>query len=103
MGAYPDNDRAVGNNEADLLCVVDRKVHLCEVKSSAHDIQIDRLVNVAERIRPDNVVLAVFDNGSQRLNTKFNELTRALQGTEISSELLTLENDDFDDGVYLPG
>ncbi len=99
---YPDNDRAAGDNEADLICIVDGKVHLCEVKSSARETQIDRLVNVAKMIRPDKVILAIFDTGSQRLNKKLGELTRALQGTGISAQLLTLGNDDLADSVDLP-
>jgi hypothetical protein len=100
---YPDNDRAVGDNEIDLICVVDSKVHVCEVKSSARDIQIPSLVNVAKRIRPDIVTLAVLEPASPRLNNRLDELKEALAGTKISAELLTLSNDDFEDYVYLPG
>ena len=37
---YPEVRGVPGDNEVDLICVVDRKVYLCEVKSSARDIQI---------------------------------------------------------------
>lgn len=99
---YPDSDRAPGDNEADLICVVDSKVHLCEVKSSGRDIRIPPLVNVAKRIRPDVVTLAVMEVGSPRLTTRFNNLKKALAGTDIAAELITLSDDAFDDGVHLP-
>lgn len=99
---YPDNDRAVGDNEIDLICVVDHMVHICEVKSSARDIQIPSLVNIAMRIRPDIVTLAVLEPPSPRLNSRLQELEAAFSGTEISVELLTLGKNDFEDRVYLP-
>ena len=100
---YPDNNRAVGDNEADLICVVDGKVHLCEVKSSGREIQIQPLINVARRIRPDVVTLAVLEPASPRLTAKLEEITRVLAEEEILAELVTLSDDDFDDDVLLHG
>ncbi len=99
---YPDSDRAPGDNEADLICVVDSKVHLCEVKSSGREIQIPPLVNVAKRIRPDVVTLAVMEVSSPRLTTRLDSLKEALIGTGITAELMTLRDENFDDRVYLP-
>ncbi len=85
-----------------MICVVDGKVHICEVKSSGRDIQIARLVIVAKRIRPDVVTLAVMQKDSARLKNKFDELKRELTGTGIAAELMTLSEIAFDDHVYLP-
>lgn len=98
----PRNENANRDNEADLICVVDGDVHLCEVKSSARDIEIASLIKVATRIRPDVVTLAVMENASSKLTLKFNELKSALVGMDIRAELLTLEDDDFDGRVWLP-
>lgn len=100
---YPDNNRAIGDNEADLICVMDGKVHLCEVKSSGRDIQIEPLIKVAKRIRPDVVTLAVLEAESSRLTAKLEELRTELAGDEIAAELLTLADDDFCDDVHLHG
>ncbi|MCG8694521.1 MAG: hypothetical protein MI806_25215, partial [Minwuiales bacterium] len=99
---YPDNPRAAGDNEVDLICVVDSEVHICEVKSSGRDIDIPDLVEVAKRIRPDFVTLAVAEPASRRLNTKLKEIQEALADTGVSAELMTLDDDDFDKDVYLP-
>ena len=72
------------------------------MKSSGRDIQIPQLVNVATRIRPDVVTLAVMEVGSPRLTTRFNNLKEALAGTDITADLMTLSDEAFDDRVYLP-
>ena len=99
---YPDGDRTGQDNEADLVCIVDGKVCLCEVKSSDREIRIDALVDVATRMRPDSVILAVFGPGTSRLNSKVDKLAHALRGTGISSELLTLKDGDLESLSILP-
>ncbi|NKB55964.1 MAG: hypothetical protein GKS00_06480 [Alphaproteobacteria bacterium] len=99
---YPRGDSVLPDNEADLICVVDTKVHLCEVKSSRRGIQISALINVAKRIRPDFVTLAVMEPDSRRLTATFSRLKEALIGTGIEAELMTLSDDAFDDGAHLP-
>jgi hypothetical protein len=60
------------------------------------------LVEVAKRLRPDVVTLAVMDGPTGRLTAKMEELKEALAGTEIETELLTLlDNPQWED-AYLP-
>ena len=65
-------------------------------------MNIKTLTNIAKRIRPDVVTLAVMEMDSPRLTAKFNNLKKALTGTDITAELMTLSDDAFDDRVYLP-
>jgi len=85
-----------------LLCVIDSKVHLCEVKSSGRDIQLDPLAGIAKRIRPDVVTLAVMEQKTQRLVSKSNCLRNTLSAENISVELMTLDEDDYSDSSILP-
>jgi hypothetical protein len=77
-------------------------VHLCEVKSSSRDIDIASLIEVAKRLRPDVVTLAVMEASSPRLNARFGELKRVLADTGIDVSLLTLRPDERSDDAYLP-
>lgn len=99
---YPNDNNDYTLNEADLLCVVDGKVHLCEVKSSSRDISVTSIIDVAKKIRPDTVVLAVLEEKSQRVESKFNEIRITLRLDGINSELLTLKEGDFSRSSYLP-
>lgn len=99
---FPDDERSKRDNEFDLLCVVDGRVHLCEVKSSARDIELESLVEVARRIRPDVVTLAVMESASPRLTARLQALKTALAGTEIDAELLLVQNEPFSNDAYLP-
>ena len=100
---YPDGDGKRPDNEADLLCIVDGKVFLCEVKNSGREVETGSLVEVAKRLRPDSAILAVFDAETSRLKSKACELADALQGEGISSELLTLQDGDLERLSILPG
>jgi hypothetical protein len=98
----PENEGTPHDNEADLICVLDGRVHLCEVKSSAREIALPSLVEVAKRLRPDVVTLAVMDGLSGRLTSKMEELKEALADTQIEGQLLTLlDNPDWKN-AYLP-
>jgi hypothetical protein len=99
---FPDADNKSPDHEADLICVVDGRVHLCEVKSSARDIDIASLVEVAQRIRPDTVTLAVMESASTRLEARLTELKLALDGTGIEAELLTHDASRERDDACLP-
>lgn len=99
---YPRDTQSASYREADLLCVVDRKVHLCEVKSSDRDIDLESLVNIAKLLRPDVITLAVMDDASPRLSARFQELQRELAGTGLSCELLTRAADAFERDAFLP-
>ena len=100
---YPDHNRVFPDNEVDLICVLDGKIHLCEVKSSDRALQIDPLVNVAKRVRPNVVTIAVFQTETKRLTAKLETLKRELSGEDIAVELLSLADNDFHSDVWLPG
>jgi hypothetical protein len=99
---YPSRGVKMEKNEADLICVVDGKTYLCEVKSSCRDIKILPIVKVASRIRPDVVTLAVMERLSTRLSKKFEELKVALSSSEIACELMVEDDGTFEDSAYLP-
>ena len=94
---YPDSNSATGDNEIDLICVLDGKVHLCEVKSSDRRIKIEPLVKVAKRIRPDVVTLAVLKGRSGRLSPKFEKLKCRLADEGIAVEMFTGVDEDYCD------
>ena len=59
-------------------------------------------MDVATRMRPDSVIVAVFGPETNRLKSKADELGDALRGTGISSELLTLKDGDLESLSILP-
>jgi hypothetical protein len=99
---YPKDEKTRNDNEADLVCVVDGKVHLCAVKSSARDIDLTSIVEVAKRLRPDVVTLAIFAPPVPRLTERKRELRQALAHLDIEVELLTLRSDCHEEQAYLP-
>lgn len=99
---YPKNVDSKCDHEADLICVLDGKVHLCEVKSSSRDIELASLLEVAKRLRPDFVTLAVMEEHSDKLAAKLAELKRGLTGTGVDAQLLTYTDDERRNDAYLP-
>ena len=100
---YPETQSSTRrDNEADLICVVDGRVHLCEAKSSGRDIIIASLADVAKRLRPDVVTLAVMEPPSRRLAAKLDELKGAVDDTSIEVELITLHDRPDSDDAFLP-
>ena len=87
--------------EIDILAVSDGRVVLCEVKSSAYDIDIEKLAALAFRIRPDRVILAVMAPASQLINTRLELLKSKLDGSGIGAFSMTLQPNDFDDSTWL--
>jgi hypothetical protein len=88
--------------ELDLLIVSDGVVRLVEAKASGNGINISKLVELAKRIRPDVVTLAVMEVQSPALTAKLGEIRGHLAGSGISAELMTLESDDIDNSQTLP-
>lgn len=87
--------------EIDILAVSDGRVELCEVKSSAYDIDIEKLTALALRIRPDRVILAVMAPESQLIKTRLELLKAKLEGSGIRALSMTLQPNDFDDSTWL--
>ncbi len=98
----PEDYSTLCDHEADLICVLDGVVHLCEVKSSSRDIDLASLIEVAKRLRPDVVTLAVMEPPSARLTAKLTDLQRSLDGTAITAKLLTFTEDERRNDAYLP-
>ena len=84
------------------MVVVDGKTYLCEVKSSGGSFGIDKLVEVAKRIRPDVVLVAVMSEASLGLDAVMTGLREALEGTGIAAELMTFDTGVLDDSPHLP-
>lgn len=87
--------------EIDILAVADGEVELCEVKSSAYDVDIEKIASLALRVRPNRVLLAVMSPPSPTIDAKLNELKQRLAGNEIEAFSMTLGEADFDDSTWL--
>jgi hypothetical protein len=88
--------------ELDLLIVADGVVRLVEAKASRQDLHTAKTAELAKRLRPNVVTLAVMENQSPVLGAKVKELERQLSGSDIAAELMTLEPGDIDESPTLP-
>ncbi len=90
--------------EADLLVLRDGQALLCEIKSSWRSLRtsdIEELVKLALKLRPDVAVLGVMETGTGPVNKlKAAELHLTKEG--IKFELLQPTEHHFNDDVYLP-
>jgi hypothetical protein len=102
LSGYPDDERTKRLGDADLLCVVDRMVYLVEAKSSVQGVNVEGLLTVAKKLRPNQVVLAIMETLSARIKKKFDELTNGLAGTGINAELMVTDAQTFERRAYLP-
>jgi hypothetical protein len=75
--------------EVDAFAVVDGKVYVCEAKSSPGltDRQATQLVAVAQKIRPDALLIACMDQMTSRMRTAA-ERIRGTLGEDVRVELL---------------
>lgn len=101
--SYEAHDRRQPDAEADLLVVADGRAILCEVKSSWSIISkwdIDKLVTLAKRLRPDVALFAVMEN-----DDKFTAELAAAR-TELEADGIAFETMIWrggDDDPMLPG
>lgn len=95
-------DQGKPDAELDLVVVSDGVVRLCEAKSSNRAIDIPKLADLALRLRPDIVTLAVMETRSNALEQRLGELQNLLKGSNIAGELITLEPNDIEDSPTLP-
>jgi hypothetical protein len=95
-------ERLTAEREVDLLCVIDGVVHLCEVKSSSRRFSLAPIVEVAKRIRPDVVTLAIMEEEPASAADRGQELKQALNGLGIESGLLWLQDQDLKGDATLP-
>ncbi len=90
--------------EADLLAVVDGRTYLCEVKSSwasTRRSDIEKLVELAKRLRPDVAMLAVMED-KKELEDAILAAKQALEPVGVQFKLMTWREAHQMDDVYLP-
>jgi hypothetical protein len=88
--------------ELDLLLVSDGVVRLVEAKGSSRGVDIAKTAELAKRLRPDVVTLAVMEVRSTVLMKKLSDLQKELAGSDIDADLMTLGPDDIEDSTILP-
>lgn len=89
--------------EADLLAVCDGIAILCEAKSSWASLRtrdLDDLVALAKRLRPDVALLAIMETG-ENLAPKISEAKQTLADEGIELRLMTLATHPIEDDPYL--
>lgn len=99
---YPDNDAADPDREIDLLCVIDGKVVIGEVKASLSEIdkqEIDSLIALALEIRPDVVVISAMKGEVEKLMPKLEEVRKGV-GPDIEVQGFLGDKDNIE--PYLP-
>jgi hypothetical protein len=73
----------VADREIDLICVVDGKVVLGEVKASLSEVdqdEIDSLVAVTGDLRPDVVVVGAMEGDRAKLDSKLEQVRKRVAG-----------------------
>ena len=88
--------------ELDLLIASDCVVRLVEAKASGQGIEIAKTAELAKRLRPDLVTLAVMEARSPALMQKLSELQQRVAGADIAADLMTLEPGDIEEFAYAP-
>ena len=100
---YPEEDGATPDAEIDALAVVDGALYLIEAKSSASldSKELDQLVSVSSRIRPNVLLLACMDEDKRKLSPAVEALSRKLdEGIKVES--MHLKPDEFHSAGVLP-
>jgi len=98
------HESTASDAEADLLVISDGKALLCEVKSSWASVRkadINKLVQLATRLRPDVALLAVMEENGE-MNDLIADATQQLAQQQIEFELLLWRPNELLDGPYLP-
>jgi hypothetical protein len=89
--------------EADLIVVTDGIAILCEVKASWSHLRgndVDKLVSLALRLRPDRALLAVMAEGDP-MAAKLAEAKAALNAAGIEFEVMRFDPANADHDPYL--
>ena len=101
---YPDNDIAVADREIDLLCIIDGKVVIGEVKASLAEIdqqEVDALVAIAGEIHADIVVIGAMEGEEGKLVPKLEEVRKRVGPSIEVQGMLGREDGDHIEH-YLP-
>lgn len=102
FGFSPNMEASEG--ESDLLVLVDGRTLLCEAKSSWRDVrqgELDKLADLALRLRPDVALLAVMEAGTGPVDT-IAEIRARLTTANIGFEVLTPRPGGEYDDPFLP-
>ena len=97
-----DTTQRKSNAEADLIVLIDGRTFLCEIKSSWTGVtpkEIDGLVNLALRLRPDVALLAVMD--VDKSNRDFLAAKEKLAADNIEFEVIAWDENDEEHSPYL--
>jgi hypothetical protein len=88
-------DRGTTATDIDLTIVHQDKVTMCEAKQSERGfVRPGQVAENMSRLRPDIALIAVMEPISPRLEAKFQEFSRALDGSGIEPQMWTLEGAD---------
>ena len=100
---YPESTRGTMDVEIDAIAVVDGRVHLVEAKSasSLDNGEIKQIVNAAERIQPDVLVVACMDERTEALERAGAALRAALP-EGVNLKILTFRSEQLDRSPLLP-
>jgi hypothetical protein len=95
-------DRQQASTDIDLTIVQNGKVIMCEAKRSERVFRDpEAAAEIFSRLRPDVALIAVMEANSPALQTKFEKFSGVLEGTGITPQLWTLEEDhDFEDSPW---
>jgi hypothetical protein len=100
----PQSRSTPSDRELDILCVVDGKIVLGEVKTSVTQIdraEIDALVAVATDLKPDIIILAALEGDELKLTKKQEEVqSRIPKNIEVKKMLILTQHDEL--SFYLP-
>jgi len=101
---YPDDGTADADREIDLLCIIDGKIVIGEVKMSLAEIdkqEIDALIAIAGEIRPDIVVIGAMEGEEGKLAPKLEDVRKRVgPGVEVRGLLGSKDGDRIEH--YLP-
>jgi len=87
--------------DIDLTIVDNGKVFMCEAKQSARQVtNPEKLASTFLRLRPDVAVLAVMQEETSSLRSKFERFSAVFNGTSTEPRLICLETDDISDAPY---
>lgn len=105
INIYFDDQSAIynrPNTDIDLTIIDGGVVRMCEVKQSERQFgDPEGLAATMLKLRPDIAMIAVMEPESEKLTRKFKRFAKALEGSGIKPEMLTLDGErDFEDTPY---
>jgi hypothetical protein len=102
---YVDEERYDSNTpnaELDLLVVLGTEVMLVEAKNSVRDFRPEKLCFLAERIRPNRILIAIREAKSPVIEARTQEVRDGVRDLPVAVELLTSDDWGGPDEPWLP-